>query len=701
MVSLLCSTLLSAQQFDDGGLRYEITSDTTVSIISNDWWDIGNVEVKIPSIATRVNDIGISKKYKITSIGESAFRKCPMGSLTVPSSIASIGDHAFSDCIYLTKLIISDGTETLSFGSSVFENAPLEYIYLGRDFTCFYPKAEMPFSGKNSITSVTIGDMTPFVGSEAFSDCSGLTSAKIGNSVKGIGINAFRNCHSLESVSIPGSVTSMGSMAFSGYNLKKVEFASVEALLNIRFQDRYANPLHDTHTLWIAGKEVKDLKIPASISIIKNDALCGCSGLSSVTIPESVTIIGDDAFEGCSGLTSVNIPNSVTSIGQNAFIGCNGLTSVKIGDSVTRIGASAFSGCKAMTSLAIGHSVTSIGESAFSGCRGLISVTIPNSVAEIGEAAFFKCSNLTSVSISNSLTSINRSVFRGCSSLTSVTIPNSVIEIGYLAFCECTGLKSVSIGESVAWVNWSSFSSCNNLTSILVDQGNKSYASIDGVLFDKNAKQLILFPGGKEGKYIIPNSVVSIGENAFASCSGLTSVTIPSSVTSISENAFSICSGLTSLTIPNSVTEIGKTAFKWCTGLTSVSIPESVTEMGEFVFVGCDGLTSVYYNSEDPIEASLNIFNSNYDIVYNQATLYVPAESVEKCKRIDPWKNFQNVQAFDFSSKIQEISENIDVSLPYEVFTLGGNKVSGDLDSLSPGVYIIRQGNTVKKIAVK
>ena len=91
----------------------------------------------------------------------------------------------------------------------------------------------------------------------------------------------------------------------------------------------------------------------------------------------------------------------------------------------------------------------------------------------------------------------------------------------------------------------------------------------------------------------IPNSVTTIGENAFGYCYDLTSVTIPNSVTTIGERAFVNCDGLTSVTIPNSVTCIGDEAFLYCDGLTSVTIGDGVTSIGWATFEGCGDLTSV------------------------------------------------------------------------------------------------------------
>ena len=207
----------------------------------------------------------------------------------------------------------------------------------------------------------------------------------------------------------------------------------------------------------------------------------------------------------------------------------------------------------------------------------------------------------TEIVLNDGTLAIANSAFSNCGNLISVTIPTSVTHIDYYAFEDCSSLTSITIPSSVTSIGYLAFYGCSSLENIVIESGCTEYDSRGGCNAIIHTASNTLVVGCKST--IIPNSVTSIGDEAFSGCSSLISINIPNNVTSIGGRAFYECRGLTSVIISEGVTSIGHDAFEDCSSLTSINIPKSVTEIGTTAFSGCGSLTSVtsYITNPFPI----------------------------------------------------------------------------------------------------
>ena len=658
-------------EFTVDGIRYYYTNedDDEVSVTySSSGKYSGNIV--IPSTVTYNG-----KQYTVTKIGTGAFRNCTgLTAVTLPNAMTSIGSYAFYGCTGLTEVTIPNAMTDIGGWAFTYCTGLQTVIWNAHNVQ------DIPLSKSGT-------PMPPFL------YCKNLTDFVFGDEVEHIPAYLCYNLTSLKNLVIGNSVTTIGSYAFSSCTgLKKVIWNARNAN---GFQ--YDTPFSDCENLtdFVFGDEVehipdylcynltslKNLVIGNSVTTIRSHAFKGCTGLTEVTIPNSVTSIGSDAFYGCTGLTEVTIPNAVTSIGSSAFSGCTGLTEVTIPNAVTSIGSRAFSGCTGLTEVTIPNAVTYIGERAFEGCSGLTTVTIGNSVTTIEERAFTSCSGLTTViwnarnaEYYNGLS--YDSPFSNCDRLTDFVFGEEVEHIPALLCCELASLKNLVIGNSVTSIGISAFDGCSGLTEVIWNARNVQDFQDNSSRPFSGCDRLTDFVFGEEVEHIpdylcyqltslntivIPNSVTSIGTNAFSFCSGLKTVTIPNSVTNIGSSAFEDCTELKTVTIGNSVTDIGDEAFSSCFNLTEVSIPNSVTSIGDEAFYFCTDLKTVTIgNSVKSIGDKAFYHCSSLEHVTSKAVtppqiwamtfddygmpFYVPAGCKPKYAEAEYWNNFTDIR---------------------------------------------------------
>ena len=379
--------------------------------------------------------------------------------------------------------------------------------------------------------------------------------------------------------------------------------------------------------------DLSSVTFSANVTSIGKNAFYYCynitnkTGLETVTFAEGSILetIEESAFYYCKFLSSITIPASVTSIGKQAFNQCSKLATVTFaeGSKLGTIGQQAFSGCSALSSITIPASVTSIGQQAFMSCSVLSSITIPASVTSIGKQAFTGCTKMETVTFAegSKLETIGQLAFQSCSALSSIIIPASVTSMGNGAFQGCydrngTGLTTVTFaeGSKLEAIGDEAFRSCSALSSITIPAsvtsiGNSAFNSC----YDSRNRIGLTTVTFAEG-----SQLETIGESAFEACRVLSSVTIPASVTEIGKNAFYNCydgsTGLTEVTFAegSKLETIGESAFNGC-GISSVTIPASVTEIGQKAFAYCKNLKSVTVNwtaADKIVQINSNVFSN-------------------------------------------------------------------------------------------
>ena len=352
--------------------------ETDVFSVSQDGIFTVNDKSKIPAnfeVPASINGVIVTK------IGDSAFEYCDsLVTLTLPSTVTTIGRMSISHCNNLREIIGSEYIKQMEGGFSLDWNDSLEALYL--------PNCESWHSNGDgfSIRTLTISNKL--------------------SEMPNLG-----RCDNLEEIIFLGTIAQWKKMPKDNLWRRGISVTTVQC------NDGVYNLADETYFITNDGvlyyydftSLPSNYEIPSFVDGIRVKELAskcfsGWNQLMSVEIPAGLTKIADGAFEYCSSLSDVTIPDTVTEIGFGAFYFCSSLKNIIIPSSVTKIDWIAFEG------------------------SGVVSIIIPDSVNELGDAAINNCKSLESVVISKNIKEIPQALFKGCTKLSSITYNGTVEE---------------------------------------------------------------------------------------------------------------------------------------------------------------------------------------------------------------------------------------------------------------------------------
>ena len=235
---------------------------------------------------------------------------------------------------------------------------------------------------------------------------------------------------------------------------------------------------------------------------------------------------------------------------------------------------------KTVKNLVVGSGITSFPQGAFSSSGALESVSLSEGLKTIGAGCFAGCTSLHSITLPDSLETLGNAAFTQ-TGLTEITIPDNVTSVGSGIFSSCRSLQSVTVGSKVPTIDSSWFNGSFNVSTFIIKDG-ESGRKIQGAAFSGKSNLSTL---------VIGEGVTEIGDGAFHSCSGITTLSLPDSLEKIGANAF-ISTSIETIVIPDNVTEIGNSAFCNCTKLKSATIGSGVENIGP-LFPSCPLLKTV------------------------------------------------------------------------------------------------------------
>lgn len=404
-------------------------------------------------------------------------------------------------------------------------------------------------------------------------------------------------------ITIPANVRSIGKDAFSN-SLRQVNTPSLEAWLQIEFDEPTSNPTYYAKELRVEGESIRRLVIPDGTEHINNYAFINCEPLVTATLPSSLKSAGDRVFDGCTGLQRIIFPDLTTYLSLEYHSGTT-----------------------------FQHSCSNaeyyIGKEPLD--KTVTTVVVPEGVNRLADYAFNEWTNLESVTLPESLHAIGRSSFERCNNLKEISIPAGVVSIGSNAFAR-SGLRKIELPEGLtelgdgAFYNCASFSGFLWLPQKLTRIGANTFAytyGISAICFPDKLKTIgdnAFAHARMHTPLILPESVDSLGCDAFSNCVEIPSVTLPDNLAIIGEKAFYQCTALSEVKFGSGTKEIGAEAFSGCSQL-NIELPLSIETIGKNAFNNCSALRSVRFGNIKTIgeRAFSGCYNLEDIDIYNLA----------------------------------------------------------------------------------
>lgn len=507
------------------------------------------------------------------------------------------------------------------------------------------------YKGNSKLKRVVIEEGAEYIGSSAFEDCTALQDITLPVSVIKINKSAFAGCSSLKKIKVPENLTTLKDSAFINSGLEEVSIP--ESLTEI---GAYA---------FQKCTYLKKISLPDTLKVI-NEYAFSKTAISEINLPSELKEISECLFWECKRLKNIAIPENVLKIGSSAFSDCSTLDSISLPENLSEIGYCAFENCEALKSVQLPKSLKSIGEKAFYN-TSLTEITVPSGVKKLGkDDAYYKIEGGNiwgdgGITVLNEKATEESGIFAFCKSLKSAVLEEGIVNAGGGLFANCTALETVTLPSTLKKLGWGVFKNCKALQKIIFGGTAQQWWNIeknklwvdDNVCMtvecsdkticdkpfsaDENGKLLIRRKDNyyKVKDVVIPDGVKEIGKELFSD-SYMKSIKLPESLKSIGDDAFKYCCHLESIEIPDGVTSIGENAFE-NSSIKYIKLPKGIKKLNEGLFKDCKKLIDIDYPGTRE-EFQLIVKKSSYN--WNAGQSY---DCLIHCKDGDLDRNCQNV----------------------------------------------------------